>query len=101
MAKFDIISLFPSIDISEVTLTISNSIDKLDHLSQKNQNIFEGSVKWFIQSRVFYFNSKYYKQDKGAPMRSHISSILAESNLRPLEEIIFDTLKIKLRLSLR
>lgn len=35
LACFDIVSLFPSVDDSEVICSISSSIDELSHLSDK------------------------------------------------------------------
>jgi hypothetical protein len=91
--SFDVTSLFPSIPISLAENTINDLLTenpcdigtadlmKLLHICLNNYCVFDG---------------KYYHQEKGTPMGSPISGLVAEAVLQNLEKQVFNTLKPKL-----
>ena len=94
LVSFDVINLFPSIDIQEIQNNI-NSIIECSYNREIVTTLIQAS-NLILNESYFKFNEKIYKQLKGVPMGSPIASSIAEFKLRNLENKILEINKDKI-----
>lgn len=98
MVSLDIVSLYLSIDPPKVCNNICDDIEPIEDIEDDMKLIRKRALNMIIRNNYFTFNSTYYKQNHGAtigaPVVSHISDLLAEYTIRPLQTKVFRTFQI-------
>ena len=92
MVSFDVVSLFPSIplDIAKSTTErlLRQNTSWKEHTSLEVEDVM--SLLDLCLSTEFVFNGRFYRQTKGTPMGSPLSTFLAEAVLQDLEQRTVD-----------
>ena len=95
IVSFDVINLYPSIDINEIQEIINQRIEHLYGRNDISQTIISAS-NLILNEAYFTFNRKIYKQKKGVPMGSPVASVIAELKLRLVENKICEKFRNKI-----
>jgi len=96
LISLDVISLFINIPISLVLDGLANRWDKIRGGTNIPMNEFLKIVKLILDSTVFSFNNRIYKQKFGTPIGSPLSSIIANIVMDDLETRALKILNINI-----
>ncbi|XP_037826543.1 uncharacterized protein LOC119614495 [Lucilia sericata] len=99
LVSFDVVSLFPSIPINLAIKTIDRKWHMLEEHTKIPRELFMDILTFCIKDcRYFKFKDNFYEQNKGMPMGSPISPIIADIVMEELLETTLDQLENKPRL---
>jgi len=96
LISLDVISLFTNIPISLALEGVANRWDKIKEGTNIPMDEFLKAVKMILDSTVFTFNNKIYKQKFGTPMGSPLSPIIANIVMADLESRALKKLNINI-----
>lgn len=94
MASLDVVSLYPSIDIKEVTRIITNFMNTNYTFTKYIKDMVKRGLSLIINHNTFVFNNQFYKEVKRAPVASPISGLLIQFKLRPFQRISMETIRV-------
>ena len=80
MASFDIINLYPSVDMKEINQKIIEEMDR-NYQNPEIKNTVIRTSNLIINENYYKFNKKFYKQKGGVLMVFPVSGILTELKL--------------------
>jgi len=101
LASFDVVLLFTNIPINLVNDSIMLRWDNISLNTTLFLDEFLNGINLVLQSTVFKFDDKFYKQIFGTPMGSPLSPIIANMVLQDLEGKAFDDLNFSVPLYFR
>ncbi|XP_073821583.1 uncharacterized protein [Musca autumnalis] len=79
LISFDVVSLFPSIPVNLVLNTIEDKWDTIKTHTTIPKELFMDILTLCIKdTRYFIYDDKFYKQNKGMPMGSPASPVIAD-----------------------
>ena len=95
MASFDVVSLFTSIPLHIAKATTEKLLKENEDWKKKTNLEIDDIMKLLdlCLTTEFVFQDHYYRQTKGTPMGSPLSSFLAEAVLQDLEKRAVDNNK--------
>ncbi|VDM04947.1 unnamed protein product [Schistocephalus solidus] len=92
MVSFDVISLFTSIPPALAIDTIDGFLqEKYDETDQKLKRAHIIELLELCLQTFFTFNGQVYEQNKGTPLGSSLSGLIAEAVLQRLEQLVFSS----------
>lgn len=99
MISFDVVSLFPSIPVDFALRIIENKWSKIEEFTNIPKKLFIDMLKFCIKdNRYFKHDGKIFAQQKGLPMGSPASPIIADIVMEELLDTCLEHLDTKPRL---
>jgi hypothetical protein len=98
LVSYDVKSLYPSIPILLAIESVDRLIDKSpDSLIGHDANSLKRAIRFCLENSFCVFQNQHYRQIKGLPMGSPLSTILAEVVMGEVDQIAVDRLQGKVR----
>lgn len=96
LVSFDVISLFPNIPIDLAMNTIEEKWNDIEKYTMIEKDLFLKILKFCIEdNRYFQYDNRIYIQNKGLPMGSPASPIVADIIMEKLLDDCIEKLDIK------
>lgn len=93
LISLDVVSLFPSIPVDLAIKIIEENWNKISELTNINKNLFMRIIKFcIVDNRYFQYDGKIYTQEKGLPMGSPASPIIADIVMEKLLDTCLEKL---------
>lgn len=99
LVSFDVISLFPSIPVNLAVHIIEKKWFMLEEHTRIPKDLFLDILKFcIIDCRYFKFKDNFYTQNKGMPMGSPISPIIADIVMEELLDTTLNKMEMRPRM---
>lgn len=96
LISLDVVSLFPSIPVDLAIRIIEENWNKISEWTNINKNLFMRIIKFcIVDNRYFQYDGKIYAQQKGLPMGSPASPIIADIVMEKLLDTCLEKLRVK------
>ncbi|XP_018367481.1 PREDICTED: uncharacterized protein LOC108763996 [Trachymyrmex cornetzi] len=96
LVSLDVVSLFTNIPMDLATNSVVRRWEFISSETKITLEEFMIAFRLVLNSTVFIFNGKYYKQIFGTPMGSPLSPIVADMVMQDLEETALGLLPVRL-----
>lgn len=84
MVSFDVVSLFPSIDVNYALMEFEKYLYEMN-ISNSKKEVYSNVAKMCMKQNYFQFRNEFYKVEKGTNMGNPLSPLISECFMSALE----------------